>query len=103
MKNGESITVSVKVKNVGKRAGTTVVQMYICDQAASLVRPVKELKGYQKICLQPQEERMVTFTITEKELAFWTAKKLVEAEKGQFTVWVSDVSNKGDGVVFTLV
>ena len=90
---GEKLTVSVAVKNTGKVAGETVVQMYICDKYASLVRPVKELKGYKKVSLQAGEETQVAFEITEDTLKFWTANGKFEAEKGAFDVWVSDCSD----------
>ncbi len=91
--SGETLTVSVTVKNTGKTAGETVVQMYICDKYASLTRPVKELKGYQKITLQAGEEKCVSFAITEDALKFWTANGKFEAEAGAFDVWVSDCSD----------
>lgn len=102
MNSGETLTVSVDVTNTGDRAGETVVQLYICDDYASLVRPVKELKGYQKIALQSKESKKVSFTITEKMLEFWTANGKFEAEKGSFTVWVADSSDVKDGVKITL-
>ena len=58
------LTVSVEVENVGKRAGDEVVQLYIRDVAASMTRPVKELKGFQRISLQPGEKKRVEFTLT---------------------------------------
>ena len=61
---GESATINVKVKNTGKTAGKEVVQLYISDKKSSLPRPAKELKGFQKVDLQPGEEKEVTFTIT---------------------------------------
>ncbi len=103
MKIGESLTVSVDVRNTGDRSGETVVQLYICDDYASLVRPVKELKAYQKIGLKPNESKKVSFEITEEMLKFWTANGKFEAEIGSFTVWISDSSNVKDGVKFSLI
>ena len=60
----------VTVKNTGDTAGTETVQLYIHDVAASVVRPVKELKDFRKVTLQPGEEQKVEFTINEKELRF---------------------------------
>lgn len=92
---GDTLQVEVEVENTGKRAGETVVQLYICDEQASLTRPVKELKGYKKIALQAGEKQTVTFDVTEKTLQFWSANNKFEAEKGWFTVWVSDSSDFG--------
>ena len=103
MKAGETLTVSVDVKNTGDRIGETVIQLYICDEYASLVRPVKELKGYQKICLQPNESKRVSFEITEETLGFWTAKGKRSAEYGTFEVFVGYDGNCKDGVKFQLV
>lgn len=100
MRAGEALTVSVNVKNVGERDGEEVVQLYICDEHASLVRPVKELKGYQKIALKAGEEKSVTFSITEETLKFWTANNAFEAEDGFFSVWIENSSELSEGVRF---
>lgn len=102
LKTGETLTVFVDVQNTGHREGETVIQLYICDDYASLVRPVKELKGYQKISLKPSEVKKVSFTITEQALRFWTANGKFSSESGVFTAWVSDSSDVKDGVKFTL-
>ena len=103
MKMGESITVSVVVENTGKRMGDIVIQLYICDEFASLVRPAKELKGFQKLTLQPGEKRQAAFEITEEMLKFWTAYNRFEAESGSFIAWISDSSRVKDGVRFRLL
>jgi len=66
-----TITVSVPVKNTGSRAGAEIVQLYVSDLKSSLPRPVKELKGFRKITLQPGQEQMVSFTIDRKALSFY--------------------------------
>ena len=58
---GQELNVYVTIKNIGKRTGEEVVQLYICDKFASVVRPVKELKGFEKVKLNPSEEIKVTF------------------------------------------
>ncbi len=103
MRKKDKIKVSVTVKNTGAVDGETVVQLYIRDDFASLVRPVKELKGYKKVFVKAGGEKEVTFKINEEMLRFWTAKNKFESEKGTFTVWVSDCSNSGEGVKFELV
>ena len=99
---GKTVEVSADVKNIGKRRGETVIQLYICDEHASLVRPIKELKGWQKLDLDCGEEKTVTFEIGEELLKFWTAKGRYEAEEGWFTVWILESSDgaDGDGVRF---
>jgi beta-glucosidase len=78
----------VTVKNTGRRAGETVVQLYIQDVAASVVRPVKELKDFRKLMLQPGEEKVVRFTIDEDKLKFFNAQLKYAAEAGQFNVQI---------------
>ena len=93
MKTGGTAEVSVEVKNVGCVGGEIVLQLYIRDEYASLVRPVKELKGFRKIFLKANETQNVSFTITEDTLKFWSANGKFEAEDGSFIVWVSDSSD----------
>nr|ADC36136.1 glycoside hydrolase family 3 protein [uncultured bacterium 253] len=82
------LTASVEVENVGKRAGDEVVQLYIHDVAASMTRPVKELKGFQRITLQPGEKKRVEFVLTSEELGFWNREMRFAAEPGEFKVMV---------------
>jgi beta-glucosidase len=87
-KAGESITASIEVKNTGTVEGKEVVQLYIQDLIGSSTRPVKELKGFQKISLKPGESKTVNFKITEEDLKFYnTALKFI-AEPGDFKVYV---------------
>jgi beta-glucosidase len=92
-KNGK-IEVSIKVKNTGKVAGKEVVQLYIRDLIGSITRPIKELKGFEMIELQPNETKEVTFVINEKTIEFFTAKLKWEAEPGDFNVFVGGSSAK---------
>ena len=103
MTEDETINVSVKVKNVGKREGTTLVQMYINDVEASLTRPIRELKNFKKVTLKAGEEVTVSFPIGYKELAFYTAEGKFGVEKGTFKVFVCDNAHDGDSVAFELV
>ena len=102
LKTGENITASVKVKNVGKREGEEVVQLYIRDKFASVVRPIKELKGFKKIKLQPNEEKKVTFVIDEEMLKFHTASGKFKAEKGEFELMLGFNSRDIKTVKFML-
>lgn len=83
-----SLTVSVEVENTGKRAGDEVVQLYIRDVAASVTRPVKELKGFQRITLQPGEKRRVQFTLGPEHLGFYNRTMKFMVEPGEFKVMV---------------
>jgi beta-glucosidase len=85
--NGK-IEVSIEVKNVGKVVGKEVVQLYIRDLIGSITRPVKELKGFELIELEPNQSKKVVFTINEKTIEFFTANKKWEAEYGDFKVFV---------------
>ncbi|MCY1186204.1 Thermostable beta-glucosidase B [compost metagenome] len=76
------------VKNTGKRDGETVVQLYIQDVTASMSRPVKELKNFQKIMLKPGEQKIVRFTIDEEQLKFYNTQLQFAAEPGEFNVQV---------------
>lgn len=87
-KPGEAIIASVEIKNTGAIEGKEVVQLYIQDLVGSSTRPVKELKGFEKISLKPGESKTVSFKITEEELKFYnTALKFV-AEPGDFKVYI---------------
>jgi beta-glucosidase len=88
------ITVSVSLKNSGLVKGKEVVQLYIRDKVGSITRPVKELKGFEMIELNPSEEKTVSFTIDEKMLMFYTANGKWEAESGDFTVFIGGNSSE---------
>jgi beta-glucosidase len=104
MKLGGTITAHVQIKNTGERAGTEVTQLYIRDVAASAgPRPVRELKGFQKILLQPGESRDVSFTISGKELGYYDVKGNWLVEPGKFQLWVAKDSASGEPVDFELV
>ncbi|MCO8312647.1 beta-glucosidase BglX [Pseudomonas mandelii] len=79
---------SVVVKNTGKRDGETVVQLYIQDVTGSMIRPVKELKNFQKVMVKAGEQKVVRFTITEDDLKFYNAQLKYAAEPGKFNVQI---------------
>lgn len=93
---GQSTQVLVDVKNTGKRAGTEVVQMYIRDCVSSVTRPVKELKGFQKISLRPNESRTVALDITPESLAFYDLHMKYVVEPGDFEIMVGNSSSDAD-------
>ena len=90
--------------NTGKRAGAEVVQLYISDLKASLPRPMKELKGFQKVFLQPGETQDVTITINKDALSFYDeATSAWKAEAGDFEALIGTASdNLTQKVKFTL-
>jgi beta-glucosidase len=92
-KDGE-ITVSVEIKNNSNVKGKEVIQLYIQDLFGSITRPVKELKDFKMIELNPYETKTVTFKITEKTIEFFTANKIWEAEKGDFKVYIGGNSQE---------
>lgn len=86
LRRGETITASVKVTNTSDRVGTETVQWYLRDFVGSVVRPVKELKGFARIVLNPGESQTVNFTVTEEMLRFYTQGMKYESEAGRFAV-----------------
>ena len=88
----DKLTVSVEVENTGTRAGDEVVQLYLRDPVASIARPVKELKGFQRVTLQPGEKKRVEFTIGRNQLAFWNREMRFVVEPGEFVVMVGSNS-----------
>lgn len=103
LKPGGTLTASADVMNTGNRAGTEVVQLYIRDLAfAAGCRPVRELKGFQKVYLQPGEMRAVTFQITANDLAAYDANGHRLIQPGNFQVWICEDSASGQPANFVL-
>lgn len=96
------LVASVTVTNTGDRAGSEVVQLYIRDLVGSVTRPVKELKGFEKIYLQPNESRTVRFTIAPEMLKFYNADLKLVAEPGDFDVMIGPDSRNVKTARFTL-
>ena len=82
------IKVSVKIKNDSNRIGEEIVQLYIQDLVAKVVRPVKELKAFQKVIILPKQEKEVTFEISEDMLKFWDENLRYDSENGDFKVYI---------------
>ncbi len=87
-----NITVSVEIENVGSRAGDEVVQLYIRDVAASVTRPVKELKGFQRVTLRPGEKRSIEFILGTEQLGFYDRDMRFVVEPGEFKMMVGTSS-----------
>jgi len=100
---GGQLTASVVVENKGSLPVKEAVQLYIRDLKGSVVRPLRELKGLEKITLQPGERREVRFTITEEMLRFYDADMNFVSEPGDFTLWVGHDSLTENGADFRLV
>ena len=92
----ESVTISFDLTNTGKMDGTEIVQLYIRDEYGSITRPVKELKGFQRVALKAGETKKVEFTITPDDLKFYTIRKVWEVEPGDFTIMVGASSADKD-------
>lgn len=90
--NGE-ITVKCRVTNTGKTRGADVAQLYVRDMVASLAQPVKQLKGFEKVWLNPGESKTVTFTLPASRLAFHDTEGNEITEPGEFTLWVDNSSD----------
>jgi len=103
LKSGGSITASISVKNTGSREGKEVVQLYIQDLVGSSTRPVKQLKGFQKISLDPGEAKTLTFKITEEDLKFYNTNLKFAAEPGDFKVYIGGNSRDVTASQFTLM
>jgi len=99
MTEADNITFSVSIKNTGTRQGSEIVQLYISDLKSSLPRPLKELKGFEKVSLKPGEEKVVSITVDKAALSFFDADKHKWiAEAGDFEALVAasstDVKSK---------
>ena len=94
------LTVTFDLKNTGKYEGTEIVQLYVQDKFASVTRPVKELKRFERVSLKPGETKQVTFTLPIEELAFWNIDMKKVVEPGDFILWVAPNSVSGNSTEF---
>lgn len=94
MNQAGEIVASIKVKNTGNVDGQETVQLYIRDYVGSVTRPVKELKGFEKITLKPREEKVVQFTINNETLSYYRADLSFGSEPGQFALMIGGNSQK---------
>ena len=98
-----AITATVMVTNVGARPGTEVVQLYLRDPACSVgVRPVRELKGFQRVTLQPGAAKEISFSLAVQNLGCWSADGRWVVEPGRFELVIAPDSAGGEMVGFTL-
>ena len=89
---GETITLSAELANKGDRAAEEVVQLYIRDLAANVTRPVRELKGFKRVRLEPGETIKVDFVLHTDDLAFYDRKMQLVTEPGEFHAWIGGSS-----------
>ena len=99
----ETLTITTTLTNTGAVAGEEVAQLYVHDRVASRVRPVRELKDFRKVLLQPGESTEVVFTLERSQLAFTGRDGVLGAEPGQFDLWVCASSTDGAPVQFELL
>lgn len=104
VKAGGSLAVSVDVENTGPVAGDEVVQLYTHQRSGSMSRPVRELKGFERVSFKPGETRTVTLKLDTKELGFWSqATHHWAIEPGTFDLWVGTDSTAKDHATFTVL
>jgi beta-glucosidase len=90
-----TLTVSADVANTGRVEGEEIVQLYTRQLAASLTRPVRELKGFERLHLKPGEKRTVEFRLPAADLAFYNEEGKLATEPGEFHVWIAPDSARG--------
>jgi beta-glucosidase len=95
LRRGGHITVSAEVADTGSREGNEVVQLYVHQDAASVARPVRELKGFRRVYLKPGERSIVKFDLGPDDLAFYDEHEKLVAEPGTIHVWIAPDSVRG--------
>ncbi|MDA9706687.1 fibronectin type III-like domain-contianing protein, partial [Bacteroidota bacterium] len=103
MTKNSKINASVTVSNTGRFKGEEVVQLYLRDIVGSIARPMKELKGFEKIELEPGESKTVNFEIDNSLLEFYSYNNIWESEPGKFHLFIGTDSNVSDYKEFYLV
>ena len=96
----ESVVVTAVITNTGTRTGTEIAQLYVRDLVAEVTRPVRELKGFQRITLKPGESQTIRFTVPVQELGFHGLDMQYKIEPGQFHVWIGQSASNGLQGVF---
>lgn len=101
LKGSDKLTATVTLKNTGHVAGEEVVQLYIADPVATISRPVKELKNFRKVMLQPGEEKDITFDVTTEDLKFYNTELIYDWEPGDFELQIGTNSRDVTRATFT--
>lgn len=103
LKKDDVLTVTFDLQNTGRYEATEVAQLYVQDKVASVTRPVKELKRFERITLKPGEKKNVSLELPVSELAFWNIDMKKIVEPGDFGLWVATDSQSGDEVLFKVI
>ena len=103
VKNGEKVRFSIDVENVGEFDGKEVVQLYIRDRFASIMRPIRELKGYKKVFIEKGKTAKVEFELGFKDLGFYNGEGEYLVEKGLFEVYIGENCLTKNKVTFNIV
>jgi beta-glucosidase len=103
IRGGDGLSVTVEVTNTGTRAGTEVVQLYLRDDAATVTRPVRELRGFRRVTLQPGQTQTVRFELRPADMALHDRDMRRVVEPGTFTVWAGGSSAATLQARFTVI
>ena len=103
LKQGGKFNLSIEVSNIGEYAGKEIVQLYIRDKVASIIRPIRELKGYKKVLIEKGKTARVEFELGKKELGFYNGEGEYLIEKGLFEVYVGENCLTENMVTFKIV
>ncbi|HEX7026379.1 MAG TPA: beta-glucosidase BglX [Gammaproteobacteria bacterium] len=95
VKLGDTLEITATLRNSGKREGTEIAQLYVQDVVADITRPVRELKGFQRVTLKPGESKRITFTLHTDDLAFHNQQMQSVTEPGLFNVWIGPNAAEG--------
>ncbi|MDR0657963.1 MAG: glycoside hydrolase family 3 C-terminal domain-containing protein [Mediterranea sp.] len=103
LKKDDVLSVLFDLENTGKYTATEIAQLYVQDKVASVARPVKELKRFTRVTLEPGEKKTVAFDLPVSELAFWNINMAKVVEPGEFGLWVAGDSQSGEETVFKVI
>ena len=99
LKGAQTLTASIEVKNTGKVDGKEIVQLYIRDMVGTVTRPVKELKGFQKVMIKAGETKTIEFKITPEDLKFYNSELKFDWESGDFQIMIGKNSQELHGTM----
>ena len=100
LSKNDVLRVKCRLTNTGSRKATETVQLYVRDLVGSVVRPVRELKRFERVTLEPGQSAELSFELPVSELAFWNADMEYVVEPGDFMVWVAPDSDSGTPLDF---
>jgi beta-glucosidase len=98
----ETLRVTAVVSNTREVAGDEIARLYVCDLVGEATRPVKELKGFQKVSLAPGDSKRVAFKVPVQELGFYSLDIIYKVEPRDFQVWIGPDSSQGQEYKFTV-